>query len=479
MIPRSIALRFALTSFLGTALILAGLGLYLLRAVDAHFEASDRTELEGALHHLGHMARGGQGISSLAEQTGSMRLRDGPLRVRLEQADGRVLVDSLGFDIDPSESQFRTWVVGDSHYRLLSALVDAGDGAVLRAHLAADMSQHLAFIRGFRLALGTAIAVALLLSVALSLFASRWGLTPLAHMRKLLREISGERLHMRLRPDELPLELWGLSAEFNQMLERLDGAFRRLSQFSSDIAHELRTPVTNLMTQTQVALSGVRDPEQYREILYSSLEEYERMAQMIGDMLFLAQADNGLLQPGTGAVDLAAEAQGLFDYFEAWAEERGVSLALEGGQAVPGDRLMLRRALSNLLSNAIRHTAPGKGVKLRLMEEGGAAVIQVENPGVTIAAEHLPRLFDRFYRIDPSRQRRGDGAGLGLAIVKSIVEAHGGSLSVTSSEGITRFLIRLPRLAQAPGYAISGNRSPPWPQSPPPVPAGRRGSPGN
>ncbi|OGT88940.1 MAG: hypothetical protein A2286_07545 [Gammaproteobacteria bacterium RIFOXYA12_FULL_61_12] len=447
MISRSLALRFALTSFLGTALIMAGLGAYLLRAVDAHFEASDRAELEGALHHLGHMARAEQNVSVLAAQIGSMRLSDGPLRVRLERANGQVLVDSLGFAIGAIESQFTTLEAGGNHYRLISAPVETGNGEVLHAYLAADLGRHRTFMRGFRLALKTAIAVALLLSVALSLFASRWGLTPLTHMRELLRTVSGERLHMRLRPGDLPQELRGLSAEFNQMLERLDDSFRRLSQFSSDIAHELRTPVTNLMTQTQVALSGARDVEQYREILYSNLEEYERMAQMIGDMLFLAQTDNGQLQPGTTSVDLATESRGLFDYFEAWAEERGVSLVLEGELAVPGDRLMLRRALSNLLSNAIRHTPPGQRVLVNLAADGGSAAILVENPGPGIPAVHLPRLFDRFYRIDPSRQRRGDGAGLGLAIVKSIVEAHGGIISAASSAEATCFLIKLPRLA--------------------------------
>ncbi|MBU0498823.1 MAG: heavy metal sensor histidine kinase [Gammaproteobacteria bacterium] len=444
MIPRSIALRFALTSFLGTALILSGLGLYLLRAVEAHFESSDRAELEGALHHLGHMARTEQGLSGLPEQVETMRLRDGPLRVRLEQADGRVLLDSLGFSIATTGSDFTTLEAGGNQYRLLSAPVETGNGEVLHAYLAADLGRHLAFMERFRLALQTAIAVALLLSVGLSLFASRWGLTPLTHMRELLRTVSGERLHMRLRPGDLPLELRGLSVEFNQMLERLDESFRRLSQFSSDIAHELRTPVTNLMTQTQVALSGARDVDQYREILYSNLEEYERMAQMVGDMLFLAQADYGLLQPGTGTVDLAIETRGLFDYFDAWAEERGVSLALEGELAVPGDRLMLRRALSNLLSNAIRHTPAGGVARVKLSAESGTASIRVENPGPGISPEQLPRLFDRFYRVDPSRQRRGDGAGLGLAIVKSIIEAHGGTLSVASAGGLTCFRIGLP-----------------------------------
>jgi two-component system heavy metal sensor histidine kinase CusS len=197
-----------------------------------------------------------------------------------------------------------------------------------------------------------------------------------------------------------------------------------------------------------VALSSARDNNEYKEVLYSSLEEYERMAQMVGDMLYLAQADNGLLSPGRESVNLANETNGLFDYFEAWAEERGVSLALTGSATVPGDRLMLRRALSNLISNAIRHTPPGQTVRVSLAMHGDKAVVAVENPGPEIPAEHLPRLFDRFYRVDPSRQRKGDGAGLGLAIVKSIIDAHGGSIKVASGNQATRFQLTLSALAE-------------------------------
>jgi two-component system heavy metal sensor histidine kinase CusS len=193
-----------------------------------------------------------------------------------------------------------------------------------------------------------------------------------------------------------------------------------------------------------VALSSARDNNEYKEVLYSSLEEYERMAQMVGDMLYLAQAENGLLTPGRESVDLGDETHGLFDYFEAWAEERGVSLAQTGSATVPGDRLMLRRALSNLLSNAIRHTPSGQTVRVSLAMQGDTAVVAVENPGPEIPAEHLSRLFDRFYRVDPSRQRKGDGAGLGLAIVKSIVDAHAGSITVASDDQKTCFQITLP-----------------------------------
>ena len=133
------------------------------------------------------------------------------------------------------------------------------------------------------------------------------------------------------------------------------------------------------------------------------------------------------------------------DFYEGWAEERGVTLMRDGQACIAGDRRMLRRALSNLLSNAIRYTPAGGCVRvtLRAVNEGGA-VITIENPGPPIPSEHLPRLFDRFYRVDPSRQRGGDGSGLGLAIVKSIITAHGGSVEVSSSPESTRFQIILP-----------------------------------
>lgn len=172
------------------------------------------------------------------------------------------------------------------------------------------------------------------------------------------------------------------------------------------------------------------------------------MAQMVGDMLYLAQTDNRLLKPGVGKVDLAHEIQDLFDYFEAWAEEHAVSLIQTGSATVSGDRLMLRRALSNLISNAIRHTPPGHSVRVSLGRHGDTVTVSVENLGTAIPVEHLPRLFDRFYRVDPSRQRKGDGAGLGLAIVKSIVDAHAGSITVTSDDQKTCFQITLPASAK-------------------------------
>lgn len=274
--------------------------------------------------------------------------------------------------------------------------------------------------------------------------AVRHGHAPLRDIVAQIRHISASKLNTRLPPERVPRELTNLAVSFNEMLESMEEAFQRLLNYSADIAHELRTPVANLLTQTQVALSRTRTNNEYREVLYSNMEEYERMAQMIGHMLFLAKTDNALYPLDTTIIDLAREVRDLFEYYKAWAEEHGVSLVLEGNATLNGDRLMLRRAISNLLSNAIRHTPSNRSVTIRLGRTGNSASIEVANPGTRIPDEHLPRLFDRFYRVDPSRQRGTEGVGLGLAMVKSIVDAHNGSIEVISDGAGTRFRILLP-----------------------------------
>ncbi|MDO8729245.1 MAG: heavy metal sensor histidine kinase, partial [bacterium] len=210
-----------------------------------------------------------------------------------------------------------------------------------------------------------------------------------------------------------------------------------------DLAHELRTPISNLMTQTQVVLTRARSDEEYREVLVSNAEEYERLARMIGDMLFLAQADNGLILLHRESVDLAKEIHELFDFFDALAEEKKLSLSLTGNAQVTGDKLMLRRALANLLSNAIRHSPTRGDIQVAIQKTDATTILTIKNKGETIATEHLPHIFDRFYRADPSRHQNGEGAGLGLAITLSIIRAHGGAIDVQSGIDDVCFEIHL------------------------------------
>ena len=201
------------------------------------------------------------------------------------------------------------------------------------------------------------------------------------------------------------------------------------------------------MMQTQVALSRERDADSYREILFSNLEELGRLARMSSDMLFLAQADNNQLSPNWVMFDLSAEIIKVFDFFDAWAEERNITLKFNGMHClIEGDPQMFRRAINNLLSNALRYTPEGNAVTVSIKEQENYFELMIENPGKPIPEEHLSRLFDRFYRVDPSRQRKDEGSGIGLAIVKSIVEAHHGRVHVESDIRSTRFILSVPRL---------------------------------
>jgi two-component system heavy metal sensor histidine kinase CusS len=254
--------------------------------------------------------------------------------------------------------------------------------------------------------------------------------------------------------DAVPVELAELAESLNDMLARLEESFKRLSDFSSDLAHELRTPVSNLMTQTQVALSKTRSSTEYREVLESNCEEFERLSRMISDMLFLAKSENGLIVPGQESFDLADEVTALFDFYGALAEENGVTLRLEGSGLVTGDRLMLRRAIGNLLSNALRYTPLGAHCRdgQRRTRQCGRRTIHlaVENTGEPIPPEHLSRLFDRFYRVDASRRHSGDGAGLGLAITRSILRSHGGDIEGRTGKGSNIFEMWIPTLIVTP-----------------------------
>ncbi len=462
----SLTTRISLLFALAVSVVMLATGFLLARAIEAHFVESDRHEIEGHLELIRHLlesADSQKGFDRLPQDLHDALVGHHGLAVAVVDARGNmwfatsgaafphVLLQSQDCSRLPDSVQclggaLRQWHREGHDYRGMVVPMRAGNGEIHSVAVSLDIQHHEVFMNRFRELLVLAMALAALATASLGWIVTRRSLAPLRRVTELAAGISAEHLASRLPVAGLPPELHSLAMTFNAMLTRLDDSFRRLSEFSSDIAHELRTPVSNLMTQTQVVLSGVRGNEEYREILYSNLEEYERMAQMIGDMLYLAQADNGLLKPRKARVDLAAETRGLFEYFEAWAEENGVALVLEGAATVPGDPLMLRRVLSNLVSNAIRHTPRGLVVNVSIELRGSVAMLSVENPGPEIPAEHLPRLFDRFYRIDPSRQRKGDGAGLGLAIVKSIVDAHGGMITVTSGNGKTKFLITLPIL---------------------------------
>jgi two-component system, OmpR family, heavy metal sensor histidine kinase CusS len=267
---------------------------------------------------------------------------------------------------------------------------------------------------------------------------ARHGIRPVEEIAATARRITSTNLRERIQAEGYPSELASLAGTFNEMLARLEDSFERISRFSADIAHDLRTPVHNIRGEAEVALARARTVDEYREALESSLEEAVRLSELIGDLLFLARAEKPLTELRRGRVDAGELLTTVRDYYEASAASGGITLlAPEGVEPLIADldRALMLRAVSNLVSNAIAHTPPGGTIRLGAVNEGGGIRIEVSDTGTGIPAEALPRVFDRFFRVDPSRSKSSGGTGLGLAIVQSIMTLHGGRAEICSQIG--------------------------------------------
>lgn len=460
VLGRSLTLRLTLLFAGVSTSVLLLLGLLVGALVERHFEELDLELLNGKLELVRRAlaeVRAAPDLARLPAQLRQALVGHHGLAVVVLGGDGGVLfaTEAANFPVallDPEKGAegppSSLWQDGAGRrFRGLAGRAPTGLAAMRPAlvGVATDTAHHEHFMRSFQHALWSVVGLAALLSGALGWGAARKGLAPLRDIRRRLADITAERLDRRLAVAAIPAELAEVAATLNAMLARLEESFTRLSDFSSDLAHELRSPVGNLLIQTQVTLSKARTAQQYQDVLASNAEEFERLSRIIADMLFLAKSDNQLMVPNREPVDLRREVLALFDFYEALAEEKNLTLRCAGGGVVAGDRLMLRRALGNLLSNAARHTPPGGTITVEIgIGEADRLVAAVSNSGATIAPEHLPRLFDRFYRVDASRRQHSAGAGLGLAIVQSIARAHGGEAAVRSAYGQTTFELRIP-----------------------------------
>ncbi|WHS62222.1 heavy metal sensor histidine kinase [Pseudomonas sp. G2-4] len=446
----SLSSRLALLFAACTAVVSLFAGVLFSRGSEAHFIELDQQLLEGKLIGL---RRTLQDLD--AEQT-QTRLEDelsrqGDLALRINGSDGvRWYDSSIRIPAQlPERPGLSTLSDGDSAYRVLNAPLYPDRPNSPQLTLLLDITHHQHFLQRMQHLIWLTVGLSALATALLGAWAARRALRPLRRMGAIAGSVSARSLNARLPEEQMPAELAELAHSINAMLGRLDDAFQRLSAFSADIAHELRTPLSNLLTHTQVTLTRERPLEDYREALHSNLEELQWMAQLVNDMLYLAKADHGLLAPNREPLELAAEVDVLLEFFAPLAEDANVHLSREGEGCIEGDRSMLRRALSNLLDNALRFTPRDGEVRVRMVDEAHRVCVSVENSGEGIAADLLPRLFDRFYRADPARQEgSSEHAGLGLAITRSIIRAHGGQIRCESADGWTRFLIELPKAGQ-------------------------------
>ncbi|MGR4043476.1 heavy metal sensor histidine kinase [Pseudomonas sp. 910_21] len=336
--------------------------------------------------------------------------------------------------------------------QLLSATrpMNLRNGEQVRVVLSLDRSNDQALLSAYLRSTVIALPLLLLLIGIGAWWLVQRGLLPLQQFTRVAAKVTTQDLTHRLNLDKLPRELAELGQGINVMLHRLDGGVQRLSQFSDDLAHELRSPISNLMGKAQVTLSRERPPEEYKAVLEASIEELERVTRIVADMLFLAQVSQPASQARFARVSLAEEALRVMDLFALSAEDRQLKLELRGDTWVLGDRLMIQRAISNLLSNAIRHCPDRGRIDLRIERQLQSVSLAVSNPGPGIAACHLPHLFERFYRVDSSRTRAEGGTGLGLAIVRSIMNLHQGRTEVDSvPDSLTEFRLVFPKLDPA------------------------------
>jgi two-component system heavy metal sensor histidine kinase CusS len=324
---------------------------------------------------------------------------------------------------------------------LTSTLTLEANGArpVVQLQVAASYSPNLRTMRVFASALAALSALGSLAVLLLSYSVTRLGLEPLTRLTRDASAISPNNRSLRLNTASLPLELSDLANSFNGALERLDGAYGRLESFNADVAHELRTPVTILIGQTEVALTRNRSVDDLRHTLQSNLEEYERMRAIINDMLFLARADQGERATGLIEVSLAAEVAHTLEFLEIPLEEARVNAHLLGDALARVNRSLFGRACTNLLMNAIQHCEPDASISVTIACDGDQVRVAVANPGAPIAPDILEHLFDRFYRAEVSRTNSRENHGLGLAIVKAIAEMHRGTVSAHSANGVNTF----------------------------------------
>jgi two-component system, OmpR family, heavy metal sensor histidine kinase CusS len=322
------------------------------------------------------------------------------------------------------------------------------DRPVVRLIVGSDSAPYRHTLHDFLIALVALSLTSILAVMAIGYWIARVGLRPLKHLSVEARALRPKVHPQRLQAAHLPVELADFAVAFNGAIGRLEDAYRQLEAFNADVAHELRTPLANLIGGTQVALSRPRGVAELEEILQSNLEELEQLRLIINDMLFLARADQGEVATGLVRTTLATEVRKTIDFYEVLLDDLGAGVEIVGDVDAEAaiETALFRRALSNLLQNAIEHSAAGAKISVEIRRGAHDVWVGVTNPGEPIADSHVRRLFDRFYRVDAARNLPGrpHGHGLGLAIVKAVATMHSGSVSASSAGGLTTIGFSVP-----------------------------------
>lgn len=461
----TLALVFAATTLAVFALV--GTFVYLALAHQVHVQ--DDLDIVLAARHTRRLVDELQSYADIEhyrERLESQVLGNGALSLKIVDAARKPLVQhnvdaalaqvALPSRAVPAGAQITAQAIVDMHeadgdpLRVLAADTRLMDGTLATIVVVRDMRDRWMLLDRYRDRLHLAGAIGVLLTFAIGFFLVRRALKPLRDMANSAATVTSDKLHTRIEIDNVPSELQPLIVALNGMLAGLERSFQRMSQFTADLAHDMRTPIANMRGATEVALARPRSTDEYQMLLASNLEECDRLSRMIENVLFLARAEHPQFARNLREFEAGEELQRIAEYFEGLAEDAGVRIAVRGSALLKADAELFRRAVSNLLANAVRYTPRDGTITLSVDADAAFVRVCVENEGVPIEPSMLERVFDRFYRGDPSRGGAGaasGSAGLGLAIVRTIMELHGGRAHAESDARSTRFVLSFPDAA--------------------------------
>lgn len=446
--PLSLTGRLGLFFALVLSIALASMGAFAYYSLAAQLEARDGEVVKGKLEQVEHFLRevdGVQGVPAAQHRFDDLVRGYTDLIVHVSDQDGRMLFRTGNDALLERDSGDATTPEKSSLMLQSAAAVLGKDGTPVTVVVGKSGDDRKQVTARFRttLILGTTVGVILTAMVGAAI--TRRELEPAHALIKQINRISVERLSYRVDTPPTPTEVQDIATAFNAMLQRLEDGYQKLSRFSADLAHDLRTPLNNLIGHAEVALSRDRSGPEYVALVEESLVEYQRLARMIDAMLFLARADSANVAIELTEIQLNAELRKLSAYFSVLAEERSVEIRVSGDATLVADAILFQRAINNVLSNAVRHARPDSPIYLIVRREAEYCCIDVINVGSPIPERELSLIFDRFFRGDRARSNSSQSTGLGLAIVRSIMELHGGDAQVASGlDGKTRFTLRFP-----------------------------------
>jgi len=466
---RSLATTLAL-AFAGTILAVVGLvGSVLYGVLDRQILAQDDLDMVLIARHTRRLVDELDNLSTIQDHADRLTVGVlGSLALSMEAWDSRGvrlfqhnagMTPTVPAGSPAASARIPTWVritpaaivqwrsAHDDPMRGILADMTLGDGSVITVLVARNMRDRWKLLNTYRERLYLAGAAGTLLAFLMGYLLIRESLAPLGELARRTQAVTVGQLHTRLDVPDAPGELQAMQSALNTMLARLDDGFGRLSQYTADLAHDLRTPLSNLRGTTEVALSCPRGADAYHAALVSNLEECDRLERMIGNVLFLARTEQPDFIVERQEFDTGCELERIAAYFEGVAEDSGIALHVNGRARLRADIELFRRAVNNLLANALRYTPGGGKITLSTRSTPDRIVVTVANEGKPIDGALLERLFDRFYRVDPARAsdpRATGSAGLGLAIVRNIMRLHRGLARAESDTASTRFILEFP-----------------------------------